>query len=313
MDRISALIVAVALLLGAATGVHANAPYKNADLDARLTGYPEFVIRLGEDRIEAPARAIAGRTLVVEENPGAEEGHAFMLRIPDDVTEATVQAVVSSADSAAQETPEWFWRATFAGNPDRAAPGGGRAVALVDLVPGRYLVGDPFRPASEYARVEVVAETVAPATKAEGPDAAVVAAMHEMAFDLPKEVHSGRQIWRVDNTGGMPHEIALLPVPAGATADDVKTAIGALMADGAPDATPAAGDPLAKLGAAWACWHGEAIAGVGATSPSRSVWAQIDLAPGTYAAVCFVPDPATFTPHLMMGMTSIFTVDGETA
>lgn len=35
---------------------------------------------------------------------------------------------------------------------------------------------------------------------------------------------------------------------------------------------------------------------------------MVDLAPGTYAAVCFIPDLETGAPHAMLGMTASFTV-----
>lgn len=119
-----------------------------------------------------------------------------------------------------------------------------------------------------------------------------------MAFEMPAFVPTGRQIWRVDNTGAALREIAIVPVPAGATAERAAAAVVATF-EGKP--APAA------FGPAWTGWRANLVAGVGATSPGLSISAQVDLAPGTHAAVCFVPDPATGTPHLMMGMTEIFT------
>ena len=279
-----------------------------AALDPRLLDYPELVSRLTQERIEAPAHAIAGRVRLVQENLGAAPGHAFVLRIPDDVAEeAVLAALAPGSKAAAEETPEWFWRADFTGNPDRAAPHGGRAVALIDLSPGRYLVGNPYRTPAEHARVEV-APGPAASTAADDPASDDIVAMREMAFDLPAALPAGRRLWRVNNAGAMLHEIALLPVPSDATAEQVQTALGAILAAEATGATFEEQVAPPELGAAWAGWRPDLVASVGVTSPTRSVWAQIDLAPGTYAAVCFVPDPATFTPHLLMGMTKVFTV-----
>ena len=311
MHRLYALVLLLALLAAGAGEARTAARADAEALDPRLAGFPELEIRLTEERIEAPARVAAGRTLVIEENLGAEPGHAFILRVPDDVPEAELAAALAARTSAAEATPEWFWRSTLVGNPDCAAPDGGRAVALVDLVPGRYLVGDPYRPGSEYARLEV-GEGGDAADRPE-PAADVVAGMHEMAFDMPAELVAGRQVWQVQNTGAALHEIAVMPVPAGATTEQVVAALGAaLAAEAAGESFEDQGAP-ADLGPAWMGWEVELVAGVGATSPTRSVWAQIDLAPGTYAAVCFVPDPATFTPHAMMGMIEVFTVAAPAA
>jgi hypothetical protein len=43
-------------------------------------------------------------------------------------------------------------------------------------------------------------------------------------------------------------------------------------------------------------------------SADRSMWTEYDLAPGTYAAVCFLPT-ADGVPHIMMGMIQVFTVE----
>ncbi|HEX2194576.1 MAG TPA: hypothetical protein VHK63_06450, partial [Candidatus Limnocylindria bacterium] len=49
--------------------------------------------------------------------------------------------------------------------------------------------------------------------------------------------------------------------------------------------------------------------GLGALSAGQTSWLALDLQPGTYVALCFVPDEQTGTPHALMGMVSIFTVD----
>jgi hypothetical protein len=112
----------------------------------------------------------------------------------------------------------------------------------------------------------------------------------------------------VTNVGAAPHELAIMPVPTGATAEQ---AVAALLA--AFEAEEA-GKPfdsrqlVADLGAAWANWTMELVHGVGVSSPSHQVFAQFELAPGTYVALCFFPALVTFQPHLMSGMSSIFTV-----
>ena len=40
----------------------------------------------------------------------------------------------------------------------------------------------------------------------------------------------------------------------------------------------------------------------------RAAPPALDLAPGTYIAVCFVPDEETGVPHALMGMVQVFTV-----
>jgi hypothetical protein len=50
------------------------------------------------------------------------------------------------------------------------------------------------------------------------------------------------------------------------------------------------------------------VGGMGQLSPGLTAWTELDLAPGTYVAVCFVFDPATGMPHAVLGMVDVFTV-----
>ena len=43
-------------------------------------------------------------------------------------------------------------------------------------------------------------------------------------------------------------------------------------------------------------------------SPGNTVWAVLDLEPGDYIAICFVPDAESGAPHAMLGMIAPFTV-----
>lgn len=99
------------------------------------------------------------------------------------------------------------------------------------------------------------------------------------------------------NTGASFHEIALAPVPAGATVEEAVVALGATLT-GASTA--------GQLGPVWDDWEYELTNGVGVVSAGGTVWAQFDIAPGTYAVVCFAPGAKG--PHLMAGMIQLVTV-----
>ena len=102
--------------------------------------------------------------------------------------------------------------------------------------------------------------------------------------------------------------MAIFPVPAGATPQQVQDAVSAeLQAE-------FGGDPgearfaIDALGGEWAGWSSDLMAGVGVLSPQATTLAQVNLEPGTYGAVCFVPVQNSGVPHLMMGMTKVFEV-----
>jgi hypothetical protein len=223
--------------------------------------------------------------------------------VPDDVSEAEL-ADTLSAGSVAEETPEWFWSADFLGNADRATSEQ-PSVALVGIEPGRYVVGDPFRSVTEFAQFTVPAPALATTSLPE-PDLSIE--LFEMGFSLPNQLEGGRQLWQVKNTGGMLHEIAIFPVPADATPELVQAAISAeLEAEfgGDPAVTRTTID---ALGGEWVDWSSDLVAGVGVLSPQAATLAQVNLEPGTYGAVCFIPEPNSEMAHLMLGMTAVFEV-----
>jgi hypothetical protein len=54
--------------------------------------------------------------------------------------------------------------------------------------------------------------------------------------------------------------------------------------------------------------------GVGIMSSGQSNYVDLELSPGEYVAICFMPDhlgEATGQPHFMLGMMQSFTVAGE--
>ena len=112
----------------------------------------------------------------------------------------------------------------------------------------------------------------------------------EYSFDVPAEVAGGVVRMSFTNTGGLPHEFAFARIEQGKTEADVKAVIES--GEEPPD---------------WA----EDIAGVPALSPGESITVTRTLEPGSYAFLCFFPDPEG-TPHANLGMYEVFTIAGDT-
>jgi hypothetical protein len=112
----------------------------------------------------------------------------------------------------------------------------------------------------------------------------------EYSFDLPAEVAGGVVRMQFTNTGGFPHEFSFARIEQGKTEADVKEVI------------ESGGEPPD-----WA----EDIAGVPALSPGESITVTRTLEPGSYAFLCFFPDPEGI-PHAALGMYEVFTVAGDT-
>ena len=99
------------------------------------------------------------------------------------------------------------------------------------------------------------------------------------------------------NVFGQPHFIFLAKGPDDLTLDDVM----AILAADATGGTPPPGVPNPETDFTFATETSVLSAG-------KSMWIEFDLAPGTYAAVCFFPDLETGMPHAAMGMVQVFTV-----
>lgn len=302
MNSLITAVLAPAIGLGL-LAAFTTEPAAMPEIDARLQGYPIVTVRLTDDAILAPEEVAAGPTVLVVENEEEDPGHAFFLRVPDEVSDAELASTLSSG-SVAEETPDWFWTADFLGNADRATTEQ-PAVALVGIEPGRYVVGDPYRPVTEFAQFTVPAPAQAAANFPE-PDLSI--ALFEMGFSLPDEIQGGPQLWEVKNTGGMLHEIAIFQVPENATPEQVQKAISAELAAEFGGDLAETRSAISALGEEWVGWSSELEAGISVVSPQAESLAQVNLEPGTYGAVCYIPEPNSEMPHLMLGMTDVFEV-----
>ncbi len=145
------------------------------------------------------------------------------------------------------------------------------------------------------------------------PTAETTVDLVDFAFDgLPANLSSGQHVWEVTNTGKQPHEMIVEQLSPGVTAD---AAYQMLTSEAAPPpATPGAAAPAASPGAAAPAASPAggppfvAVAGAAPMDPGNTVWPVLDLEAGDYVTVCFIPDPETGKPHLMLGMYADFSV-----
>lgn len=160
----------------------------------------------------------------------------------------------------------------------------------VDFEPGTYVItgaeAGADAPVPHYLTVTV---TSGPAAQA--PAADLELHLADFAFDFPDTLPAGAQLWHVQNTGAQTHLAALFKLQPGKTQDDLLAWFESMGPSGP------AGPPPADDGGM-----------VDAISPDQSFYIAMDLEPGTYVAVCFMPDTETGQPHLMKGMVQSFTV-----
>lgn len=125
-----------------------------------------------------------------------------------------------------------------------------------------------------------------PPSSQAAPTATASALAKNFSFTLPT-FKSGTSTVEFKNTStDQVHEMTIVKLAAGKTLADAKAFF----------AKPAGPPPFESAGGA---------PGIG---PGDTAWVDVNLTPGTYVALCHVPDPATKKEHLALGMIQQFTV-----
>ena len=132
-------------------------------------------------------------------------------------------------------------------------------------------------------------ETTAPP---EVPSGDITYLATEFAFEGPDTIKAGETTFTLDNKGEQPHVLIMVELLDGKTIDDVNSYIKTTGVGGKPPK--------------WAKEvKVEAFAKPGKTGASKPV----ELTPGTYAILCFIPDKETKKVHAELGMTKELTVE----
>jgi hypothetical protein len=286
------LVVAAVLALG--TGACAEqSPTVEGPEDSPA---PEETVTISatEYAFQAPDEIPSGLVEITMENKGAETHQAVLFQLKDGQTADTFTASVES-DPTAFGTLEL---GTYAGGPNAVAPEG-TSTSIQGLAPGNFLfvcfVPSPSDGKAHITKGMVTAvEVTDTATEAEPPEAEKTITTKEYEFGIPEGIETGEATIAVRNEGEDVHEVGLLKVAAGSTADDVRAFFSA------PPGTTSGPPPATDAG------------GLGPIPPGDQGWFTATLEPGTYALICFIPDEEEgHPPHVALGMFGSFTVGGE--
>jgi len=251
-------------------------------------GLPRLEIAVTDAGLELPEGIRAGRYEFAATNTGTTAlSHFGIGKFPDAVTEADIQAFW---DARGEDTEALsFDDIAFVGAADWPQPGGPAVTGVIDLQPGRYMA---FKPLNDEIPVRFTVEGQF-GTYAE-PAADFTVTLTEMSIDLPEAAFTAAPVrWKIENTGGIHHEVAVVPVPAGFSEDDFMTLMSL-----PEDATPPPGMPAFEY---------QPVAAIGILGPGLTSWLDVRLAPGRYMAACMLPF-GTGYPHAMDGMYVFFDV-----
>jgi hypothetical protein len=121
--------------------------------------------------------------------------------------------------------------------------------------------------------------------------------LYRAATGFPTPLTAGSHVIELANVGEQPHFIGMGRVPDGTTLDDVM-ALFATFED--PMATPTGSLSFEDI---------DVVLDTGDQSAGVTAWYTAELEPGTYLAICFVPDVESGIPHAMLGMTQLVEVE----
>jgi uncharacterized cupredoxin-like copper-binding protein len=227
----------------------------------------EVPIALNDYSIAVPSKLTAGPTRFVATNHGKEEHQMTLVHLRDGQTLGDVLGALSGDTAQAIEDSQ------LVVGPQAVAPGATQEVA-VDLPAGDYValcaIPSPSDGMPHAAKGMVAQFTVTgPRTKGTAVPSGPTIELHDYSFTLPDDF-DGRGLFRVENDGKKPHEVAVYRVAAGKTYEDAK----AYLTTTPPPSGPS---PVTPMG------------GVTIISPGQVGATALDLDPGTYVFLCFVP------------------------
>ena len=241
---------------------------------------PVVVVHAKDYRYVAPKSIKAGANTFHLVNDGKEVHHLTIMKLAAGKTMGDFAAAMKKPGPP----PSWV---TSVGGPNAAVPGASSDATLT-LEAGNYVllcfVPSPGETAPHVMKgmlhpLKVVAAKSTATVPA--PDITVTLADYGFTFDKPLTV--GHHEVKVVNAGTQTHEVVLMELLPGKTMKDMGNWIERDMMKGAPPGRP--------------------IGGMSNLDNGRTGSFPVDLHPGHYGMICFVPDAKDGKPHSMHGMT----------
>jgi uncharacterized cupredoxin-like copper-binding protein len=230
---------------------------------------------------QAPDTVAGGLTTFHLMNSGKELHQVVLLRLAPGQTMADLKKM----NLMAPPPPELH----LIGGPSPVVPGG-TAAATVDLAPGQYvmLCGIPSPDGTPHmAKGMMRALTVtAPTGPIAAPVPDVTITLTDYKFTPSAPLTAGHHLIKVENTGTQWHEMTFVKLQPGKTVQEFAKWGEKLV--GPPPGAP--------------------INGISSLSVGEVNYIEVDLTPGDYGFLCFLPDVKDHKPHLAHGMIQQFTV-----
>lgn len=236
---------------------------------------------------EGPGTIASGWTTVVLHNDGPTLHHLMLLRLTEGKTVDDFKAAVA-AMKPGDMPPMWAVPAGGVNPPDPGA----ETRASLNIQPGDYVVAcavdvPDHVPHIMKGMISGLTVTASTGPAAPEPTADLTIDMVDFAFAPLGPLTAGHHVVKVVNKGTQPHELEVVKLADGKTMDD-----------------------LAQWGQTFqGPLPGSSLGGAAPMAPGQVEYFPLDLTPGNYAILCFVPDPTNHNmPHLAEGMVLPFTI-----
>lgn len=253
--------------------------------------YPELTATITDDAIQvSPESVPAGLILLTVINQSQTDTGAGVIQPAAGYTMEDLQNAAATSSAADEMPPFFYTEAHIVGGPG-SPPSGGTLQAVIEVAEGGAVVFAEGNQPPTFITVTAAEGEASP------PEASVTIIEVDFAFGgIADAAPAGQQVWEVRNEGTQPHMLVLTKVPDGTTWDQVYRAV-----TGEMSATPEPG-ALQESDTQYA-------GGVVLQSGGTTVYPMLDLESGSYALLCFVPDPNRGgMPHVMEGMVAMIDV-----
>jgi hypothetical protein len=279
-SRLSLAALVPVVLLAAGACATADAPPPDAPAPNVVT------VRANDYAFDAPAEVPSGMTTFRLINDGPGIHHLIIVRIDSGKTFDDLLAAFS------EHGPPPAW-AVMVGGPNAPEPMT-ESNATLDLQPGNYglicmvdVPGGVPHIAHGMSKPFTVTPAAADAPVAPAPTPDIVISLFDYNFKLSAPITAGRHTFEVRGEPGQLHEIELVRLNEGKSAQDL---INWVMS---PDGPP----------------PGSILGGTAPAAPGLAVYFDAEMTPGKYAFICFLPDFKDGKPHFMHGMLHEFTIE----
>jgi len=278
-------LYAVVLALAPVAGCSSERGTPTPEARAPAASAPNVVTFTAADyRFEGPAEIPAGLTQFRLTNKGTEPHHLTLVRLDQGRTFDSLMARLRRPGPP----PAW---ARPVGGPNAPDPGA-ESNAEHMLEPGNYAVlcfvptkeGVPHLAKGMVAPLKVTAAAGPAATPR---DADVVMKLVDYDFELSSPLTPGERIIRVENSAQQMHEVELAKLSPGKSVQDL-----------------IAWEMGGRKGEAPGKWVG----GIATLAQGEQGQFTVEVEPGNYALICFVPDAKDGKPHLAHGMAKTIKV-----